>query len=254
MKLSVVVPAYNEARRILPSLDRIFSYLDEHHPDHELILVDDGSTDGTVAAVQQHCGHRPQLRVVSYGGNRGKGYAVRTGALQANGDVVLFSDADLSTPIEEMEKMLTLVQEYDLVIGTRAHKNSEIRRHQPWYREIAGKFFNLMVRLIVGLRFHDTQCGFKLFRRDSMSAVLRGLQVDRFAFDVEIIACAQAAGLKVAEVPVVWINCPGSTVGLWQGVQAYVDLFQIRRRARRLSAAGSLSRPATEVQPPAQRL
>jgi len=254
MKLSVVVPAYNEARRILPSLERIFSYLDEHHPDHELIVVDDGSTDGTVAAVQEHCGHRPQLRVISYGGNRGKGYAVRTGALQAGGDLVLFSDADLSTPIEELEKLLPLAREYDLVIGTRAHKDSEIRQHQPWYREVAGKFFNVMVRFLVGLRFHDTQCGFKLFRRDSMSAVLRGLQVDRFAFDVELIAYAQATGLKVAEVPVVWINAPGSTVGFWQGLQAYADLLQIRRRARRLSAAGSLARPAAEMQPPAHRL
>ncbi len=254
MKVSVVVPAYNEAGRILPSLERIFSYLDEHHQDYELILVDDGSTDGTVAAVRQHCGHRPQLQVISYGGNRGKGYAVRTGALQASGEVVLFSDADLSTPIEEMEKLLPLVQHYDLVIGTRAHKDSDIRRHQPWYREIAGKFFNVMVRLIVGLRFHDTQCGFKLFRRDSMSAVLRGLHVDRFAFDVELIACAQAVGLNVAEVPVVWINSPGSTVGLWQGIRAYVDLLQIRRRARRLSAAAFLSRPAAEIQPPPQRL
>jgi dolichyl-phosphate beta-glucosyltransferase len=253
MKVSVVVPAYNEARRILPTLDRIFSYLEQHHPDHELVLVDDGSTDGTVAVVQQHCGNRPQLRVISYGGNRGKGYAVRTGVLQASGDVVLFSDADLSTPIEEMEKMLPLTQEYDLVIGTRAHKNSEIREHQPWFREIAGKFFNVMVRLVVGLRFHDTQCGFKLFRRESMAAVLRGLHVDRFAFDVELIACAQAAGLKVTEVPVVWINSPASTVRLWQGLQAYVDLFRIRRSVRRLGAAGAPTRSAAEMQPPAQR-
>ncbi len=251
MKVSVVVPAYNEARRILPSLERVFHHLDQYHRDHELIVVDDGSTDDTVAAVRQHFGHRPELQVVSYGSNRGKGYAVRTGALQARGDVVLFSDADLSTPIDEMEKMLPLIEAYDLVIGTRAHKDSEIRRHQPWYREMAGKLFNVMVRLVVGLRFRDTQCGFKLFRRDSMTTVLRRLQVDRFAFDVELIACAQAAGLKVAEVPVVWIDVPASTVGLWQGVQAYLDLLQIRRRARRLAADGSLSRPAPEMHPPA---
>jgi dolichyl-phosphate beta-glucosyltransferase len=253
MKISVVVPAYNEAQRILPSLDRILSHLQRHHPDHEVIVVDDGSTDNTVAAIQEHCGQRPQLRILSYRANRGKGYAVRTGAVEARGDLVLFSDADLSTPIEELEKMLPLIRQgCDLVIGTRAHARAEIRRHQPLYREAAGKLFNLLVRWIVGLRFRDTQCGFKLFRRDSLLPVLQRLEVDRFAFDVELIALAQAAGLTVAEVPVVWINSPESTVGLLGGLHAYTDLLQIRRRARRL-AASVLAGQEGQMSPPAQR-
>jgi len=253
MKLSVVVPAYNEARRISPSLDQIFEYLDRSHPQHEVLVVDDCSTDDTAAVVERRFGQRPTLRILSYGTNRGKGYAVRAGALEASGDVVLFTDADLSTPIAEADKMLPLLaQGYDMVIGSRAHAQAEIRKHQPFYREGAGKLFNLLVRLLVGLKFHDTQCGFKLFRRDSALAVLRRLSIDRFAFDVELLALAQAAGLKVAEVPVVWINSPASTVGLWYGAQAYVDLLQIRRRARRLPRAAALTAERSEVPPPAR--
>ena len=234
MKISVIVPAYNEADRILPSLQQIGVYMAQHHPDYELLVVDDGSTDGTAAAVQ-HCSDSPNhLKVLGYGGNRGKGYAVRFGALACTGEVVLFSDADLSTPIEEMEKMLALVaQGYDLVIGSRAHAQSEIRRHQPFYREIAGKLFNLLVRLLVTRNFRDTQCGFKLFRREPMLPVLRAQRIDGFAFDVEMITLAEAGGLKVAEVPVVWINSPGSRVRLSAAARAYVDLLGIRKRARR---------------------
>jgi dolichyl-phosphate beta-glucosyltransferase len=238
MTLSVVVPAYNEAQRILPSLDQIFEYLDRRHPDHEVLVINDGSTDDTVAVVERTFGRRPALRLLSYHTNRGKGYAVRFGALEARGDAVLFTDADLSTPITEVDKMLPLLaQGYDVVIGSRAHKNAEIREHQPFYREGAGKLFNVLVRMIVGLTFHDTQCGFKLFRRATALPVLRQMTVDRFAFDVELLALAEAAGLKVAEVPVVWTNSPASNVRLLSGAQAYLDLLPIRRRARRLARA-----------------
>ncbi len=234
MKISVVVPAYNEANRILPSLERIGAYMVQHHPDHELLVVDDGSTDGTAAAVERCRDRANHLKVLGYGANRGKGYAVRYGALAATGDVVLFSDADLSTPIEEMEKMLQLIgQGYDLVIGSRAHAHSEIRRHQPFYREIAGKLFNILVRLLVTRNFRDTQCGFKLFRRAPMLPVLRAQRIDGFAFDVEMITLAEAGGLKVAEVPVVWINSPASRVRLSAAARAYVDLLGIRKRLRR---------------------
>ena len=237
MKVSIVVPAFNEAQRILPTFDQIFAYMDQHHDDYEVVLVDDGCTDGTVAAVQQRFGDRPQLRIVAYGGNRGKGYAVRFGALQARGDVVLFSDADLSTPIGEMEKMLALTdQGYHFVIGSRALRQSEIRQRQPVYRELAGKLFNLMVRLLISGKFHDTQCGFKLFRREPMLPILRRLQIDGFAFDVEMIVLAEAAGLRVGEVPVVWVNSPTSMVRLWPALRAFVDLAAIRKRAKRAPA------------------
>jgi dolichyl-phosphate beta-glucosyltransferase len=249
MKFSVVVPAYNEAHRILPSLERIFTYMDARHPDYEVLVVDDGSADNTVAVVQARFGGRPQLRLIACGSNRGKGYAVRHGTAHAAGDTVLFSDADLSTPVEEVEKMLPLLETgYDIVIGSRAHAQAEIRQHQPLYREAAGKLFNVLVRLVVGGPFRDTQCGFKLFRREAVRSLLPHLQIDRWAFDVELIAMAQAWGLRVAEVPVIWSNSPTSTVGMWQGAQAYLDLLRIRQRARRLRAvARAAGRERVEV-------
>jgi dolichyl-phosphate beta-glucosyltransferase len=234
MKLSVVIPAFNEVMRILPTLERVFAYLQQHFPDYEVLVVDDGSTDGTATAIEQHFGARPRLRVLSYGGNRGKGYAVRHGAVQADGDAVLMSDADLSTPIEEIEKMLPLLlQGYDMVIGSRALAQSEIRKRQPLYRESGGRFFNLLVRLIVLPDFHDTQCGFKLFRREPLLPVLQGQQINGFAFDVELIALAQALGLKVTEIPVVWINSPTSRVRWRAALRAFADLVLIRKRLRR---------------------
>jgi dolichyl-phosphate beta-glucosyltransferase len=238
MKLSVLIPVFNEAARILPTLERIFTYMDAHHPDYEVLLVDDGSTDGTADLVQRQFPQRTQLRILTYAGNRGKGHAVRFGALHAQGEVVLMTDADLSTPIEEMEKMLPwLDRGYDLAIGSRALAQSEIRRRQPFYREGGGKLFNLLVRLVVLPDFHDTQCGFKLFRRESLVPVLNQLHIDGFAFDVEIIALATACGLKVAEVPVVWINSPTSRVRLRAALRAFADLVLIRQRMRRARVA-----------------
>lgn len=237
MKISVVVPAYNEEHRILPSLQSVFAYLEARGQAFEVLVVDDGSRDRTAAVVREAFGPRGELRLLEYGHNRGKGYAVRYGALRAQGDLVLFTDADLSTPIEELDKMLPLMEEgYDLVIGSRAHAQSEVRRHQHLFREGAGKLFNICVRLVVRLPFHDTQCGFKVFRRSTMQPVLQHLQVDRFAFDVELIAVALALGRRVNDVPVVWVNSPASTVTLWSGLEAYTELFAIRRRARRLMA------------------
>jgi len=253
MKISLVVPAYNEAQRILPSLEGAFTYLEHHHPDFEVLIVDDGSTDDTAALVTRRFGARPQLRVLSYGENRGKGYAVRYGALHATGDVVLFSDADFSTPIDELEPMLRRIEQgYDMVIGSRALAQSQIRQRQPFYREGAGKLFNLVVRLFVVREFHDTQCGFKVFRREALLPIVRQQQIDGFAFDVEMIALARAAGLKVAEVPVVWVNSPTSKVGLSGGLAAFGDLVQIRRHARQVAAAGALRRDRAQAHPPVQ--
>lgn len=237
MKISVVVPAYNEANRIPPSLDRIVRYMQERHSDYEIIVVDDGSTDGTGAGVRRQFESNARVAVIDYGGNRGKGYAVRQGMSRATGDLVVFSDADLSTPIEEIEKMLPLVEQgYDIVIGSRAHALAEIREHQPLYRELGGKLFNLMVRLIVMPGLHDTQCGFKLFRRATTAPILPYLRIDGFAFDVELLALARAAGLRIAEVPVVWINSLTSRVRLSAASRAYLDLIGIRLRARRMQA------------------
>lgn len=233
MKLSVVIPVFNEAGRIVPTLETVFAYMQRHHPDYEVLLVDDGSTDGTVALVQQRFEQRSQLRILSYAVNRGKGYAVRFGSVRASGDLVLMTDADLSTPIEELEKMLPVLgQGYDLVIGSRALPQSDIRQRQPFYRESGGKLFNLLVRLIVLPDLHDTQCGFKLFRRDALLPVMNRQHIDGFAFDVEMIALALRCGLKVTEVPVVWINSPTSRVRLGGALRAFTDLVLIRKRMR----------------------
>jgi dolichyl-phosphate beta-glucosyltransferase len=251
MKLSIVVPAYNEAQRILPSLERLFAYMETRRLSYEVLVVDDGSIDDTAAIVQQRFGDRPQLRLLSYGGNRGKGYAVRFGGTHATGDVVLFSDADFSTPIEEMDKMLPLLdQGYDMVIGSRAIAGAEIRERQPFYREGAGKLFNLLVRLLVAPEFHDTQCGFKCYRREPMRPVLERQQIDGFAFDVEMIALARAAGLKVAEVPVVWVNSPTSKVGVSGGIAAFIDLIGIRRRAKQTAARCARAGQRAPAPPP----
>ncbi|HUI25170.1 MAG TPA: dolichyl-phosphate beta-glucosyltransferase [Candidatus Kryptonia bacterium] len=228
MKISVVVPAYNEARRILPSLEQIFPYLDAHHPDYEVLVVDDGSTDETVALVRRHFGQRPQLRLVAYDKNRGKGFAVRYGAEQATGDLVLFTDADLSTPIQELDKLLPFAEQgYDLVMGTRAHPEADIRIRQPFYREYGGKLFNLLIRVLLLREFHDTQCGFKLFRRAVMLPILRRQRIDRFAFDVELVYLAHQAGLKIADVPVVWMNSPETKMGATGIARAVLDVLRI---------------------------
>jgi dolichyl-phosphate beta-glucosyltransferase len=229
MKISVVIPAFNEARRILPSLEQIFSYMEAHHADHEVLVVDDGSTDGTLQRVQRRFRNQPRLRLLSYGRNRGKGYAVRYGVEQAHGEVVLFSDADLSTPVQELDNLLpALLRGYDLVLGTRAHPESDVRVRQPAYRESAGKFFNSLVRTLLGYEFQDTQCGFKLLRRETLLPILRRQRINRFAFDVELLYLAQQAGLRITDVPVVWMNSPESKVRLWRDpIGMFIDLLRV---------------------------
>ena len=233
MKLSVVVPAYNETQRIIPSLEEILRYLTTRDDACEILVVDDGSTDGTAELVAERFADEPRLRVLAYTPNRGKGHAVRFGLRHARGDWVLFSDADLSTPIEQLEPMLAAAEAgADVVIGSRALGGAEIRQRQPFYREAGGKLFNLLVRLCVLPDLHDTQCGFKLFRRSSIEPVLADLGIDGFAFDVEILAMARARGARIAEVPVVWTNSPSSRVRMSAALRAYADLLRIRRRAR----------------------
>ena len=219
----------------MPSLERIFSYLRENIASFEVLVVDDGSSDKMIETIREKYPDSNEFRLLSYASNRGKGYAVRFGAKEAQGDFVLISDADLSTPIEEVTKMLKECEGgADFVIGSRALAKSQIRERQPLYREVAGKFFNLLVRLAVLPDLHDTQCGFKLFRREAMAPVIDTLEIEGFAFDVEMLAMARAMGLKIIEVPVVWINSPTSRVKLSAAGKAYVDILKIRRRTSEL--------------------
>jgi len=232
--ISIVVPLYNEARRLPPSLDKILAFMDAHHPAYEVVLVDDGSTDDTVAVARRHVEERSNLRIESYAGNRGKGYALRTGFARARGELVLLTDADLSTPIEDLERLLAALEAgTDIAIGTRAHPDSDVRVRQPLYRDLSGKLFNVLVRLLLLPDLHDTQCGFKLCRREAVADIVDLLTVDRFAFDVEFLYLARRQGLRIAEVPVVWVNSPDSRVKLTQAAAAFLDVLRITWRHRK---------------------
>jgi len=230
--ISIVIPAYNEEMRLPTTLDRVAAYFRGAALESpEVLVVDDGSKDGTVALVKDFALRHPFVTVLQNPGNRGKGYSVRHGMLKAKGDWVLFSDADLSAPIEELGKLWAAVERSgaSIAIGSRALDRSLVGVHQPMLREYAGRFFNLVMRAMTGLKFHDTQCGFKLFRRDAAQAIFARQQLDRFGFDVEILYIGELLGYKAVEVPVRWNDVLGSKVGTFQGLDGFVDLLRVRR-------------------------
>jgi dolichyl-phosphate beta-glucosyltransferase len=234
--LSIIVPAYNEEARLPETLRGIEQYFAQANWGfHEILVVDDGSRDGTVAAAQAIAAENPNVRVLHNPGNRGKGFAVRHGMLEARGDWCLFSDADLSTPIGELDKLWGALQREraEIAIGSRALDRSLIGIHQPGLREAAGKFFNAVMRLTIGLPIADTQCGFKLFRGDVAKQVFSLQALERFGFDVEILYIAVRHGYKIAEVPVRWNHAEGSKVGMLTGLQAFAELAQVRINAAR---------------------
>ena len=236
--LSIIIPAYNEAVRLGQTLRTVVEYLRENWPDGELIVVDDGSSDNTAALARQTFEDSGTLRtsVISYKSNLGKGRAVRLGLLAARGDVALFSDADLSTPITETPKLVepVLRGEYDVTFGSRALDRKLIGVHQPWRREQGGRVFNLAVRLATGLPFWDTQCGFKAFRMSVCRPLVEAATVDRFGFDVELIYLAYRAGLKMKEIPVRWDHNEGSKITLFtDSFKMLTEVSLIRQQAKR---------------------
>ena len=233
--LSIVIPAYNEEGRLGETLDRIGSYLDGRGLDAEIVVVDDGSSDRT-APIASAALSRRRGRVVSNGENRGKGYSVRHGMLEAEGRFVLLTDADLSTPIEEYDKLAAAVRDGQLdgAIGSRALAGSDVQVRQGWLRQTMGRTFNRIIRAMTGLPFHDTQCGFKLMDRERMRPLFEKMVVDRFAFDVEWLFLCSRFGLGVREVPVVWRNAPGSKVSIvGDPLNMLVDVARVRWRFRR---------------------
>lgn len=229
--LSVIVPAYQEAARIGPSLSAVLAYLRRQPWSFELIVVDDGSRDTTVEVVRASLAGTDEARLVSYQPNRGKGYAVRTGVLASQGKWVVFLDADLSTPPDEIPAALAELEAgADVVIGSRRHPRSKIVVHQPAYRRVATAVFALTRYLIVGLRqYSDTQCGFKALRGDVARALFARTVIDRFMFDVELLYLAEKARLVVREQPVQWTDAPGTKVRIVEGVVNMVkDLVRIR--------------------------
>jgi dolichyl-phosphate beta-glucosyltransferase len=231
--LSIVIPAYNEEQRLPATLDRIAVY-SEHSTlaVAEILVVDDGSRDRTAALVEARKG---MIRLVSNPGNRGKGYAVRNGMLAAKGDWILSTDADLSAPIGELEKLIAAARLENAVvaIGSRALDRKLVKVHQPMMRELSGRAFNLVMRVVTGLPFHDTQCGFKLFRKAAAQSIFSRQVEEGFSFDVEDLMIARKLGLRSIEVPVEWSNVEGTKVSLAQGIKSFADLVRIRSRAVR---------------------
>jgi len=230
-ELSVIIPAYNEAGRFGPHIPGILDYLRAHYPAFELLVVDDGSADQTAAVVRAAFAAEPRARVISYQPNRGKGYAIRTGVLASRGDCVIFLDADLSTPVDEIPRALAELQSADIVVGSRRLPGSDIRVRQPLYRRLATFLFDTIKHLMVGLwHISDTQCGFKAFRGEAARQLFALGQVDRFMFDVEILYLAERAQLRLKEIPVRWADAAGSKVKFWEGVVNMIrDLWRIRR-------------------------
>jgi len=229
--LSVIIPAYNERERLGGTLDRIGNYLSPMDYEWEIIVVDDGSEDDTALITSRAAASDKRIRLVSNGANRGKGYSVRNGVAHARGEFILFSDADLSTPIEDIEKLFpyVLYEGFDIAIGSRALKDSDVRIHQPWYRELMGKIYNKIVRILVLRGLKDTQCGFKLFKADAAKEIFPLGRIDRFSFDVEVLYIARKKGRRIAEVPVTWYNSPRSRVSIVSDpFQMFLDIVRIR--------------------------
>jgi glycosyltransferase involved in cell wall biosynthesis len=245
-RLSIVVPAYNEAARLGGSLRTIMAYLKDQREPTELIVVDDGSTDNTATIAEENLADSGTVatRIIRYEQNRGKGHAARTGLLAARANIALFSDADLSTPITETPKLIDPIQrgECDLAFGSRALDRRLIGVHQSWRREQGGRVFNLIVRLATGLPFWDTQCGFKAFRLNVCRPLIEAAQIDRFGFDVELIYLAHLARLRLREIPVRWDHSTGGPLDASGNYSRdSVRMINEVRRIRRLADAGEYS-------------
>jgi dolichyl-phosphate beta-glucosyltransferase len=228
-ELSVIIPSYNEEQRLPATLKRIAAYSRSASHPIEVIVVDDGSRDRTIAVAEQFRSEIPSLRVISNGENRGKGYSVRHGMQEARGHIVLFTDADLSAPIEEVEKLLPAMKDHDVAIGSRAVDRSLISVHESPFREFAGIIFNKIVRLILRLPFVDTQCGFKAFRREACKIIFEQQTIERFGFDPELLYLARHHGLRSIEIPVRWGHSPATKVSMMRdSIQMFIDVFAIR--------------------------
>ncbi len=231
-ELSIVIPSFNEELRLPVTLADISAYIRASRRETEVIVVDDGSTDRTADVANSFRGEIQRLCVIANKKNRGKGYSVRHGMLEARGRIVLFTDADLSAPIDEADKLIAALADHDVAIGSRALNRSLISVHQSVFREYAGIIFNFIVRAILRLPFVDTQCGFKAFRRDRCRVIFQQQRIERFGFDPELLYLARHHGLSAAEIPVRWAHSPATKVSMWRdSIQMFLDVFIIRWNA-----------------------
>ncbi|PIT90780.1 MAG: hypothetical protein COU22_00270 [Candidatus Komeilibacteria bacterium CG10_big_fil_rev_8_21_14_0_10_41_13] len=222
MKVSVIIPAYNEEKRLSRTLTEVLGSLKDAPWPYEIIVVDDGSRDKTSEIARE----TPQVRVIRHQINLGKGRAVKAGVAEAKGELILFMDADHSTPIEELNNFLKAIDHYDIIIGSRALKDSEVIKRQGLIKELSGKLGNRLIRLVTGLDFQDTQCGFKLFNRSSL-IIFNKQTLDRWGFDFELLLIAKKAGFKILEMPVKWQNDSHSKVTFFSYFQTLSDLIKI---------------------------
>ncbi|HEV3513809.1 MAG TPA: dolichyl-phosphate beta-glucosyltransferase [Candidatus Sulfotelmatobacter sp.] len=242
---SLIIPAYNESARLGSTLERVLAYVHAQGWNAEVIVVNDGSRDNTAEIVKSFAAKDPILRLVENPGNRGKGYSVRNGMLNARGEILLFSDADLSSPIEEAPKLLAaLDQGADIAIGSRWLRSETQTHRQPLHRQLFGRIFNLMLRLSLGLKFKDTQCGFKAFKQPAARAIFPLQKIERWGFDPEILFLARKFGVKVKEVPVVWGHSGGTRINpLVDGAR----MFQEMVRVRWYDLTGKYNAPASQA-------
>ncbi|HYO15504.1 MAG TPA: dolichyl-phosphate beta-glucosyltransferase [Thermoanaerobaculia bacterium] len=229
MNLSVVIPAFNESLRLGPTLRRVVEYLKQSGLSYEVLVVDDGSTDGTSEVARQFASEG--VRVLRQEVNRGKGAVLKAGVLESRGREVLLCDADLSTPIEDIERLRPHLDEAEVVLGSRAVASSQIEQHQPFYREMMGRTFNFIIQLVGVRGLRDTQCGFKLLDGDVARQLFAELQIQRFAYDVELVWLARRHGYRVAEVGVRWKDSPSSKVNpLTDSFRMFLDVLSLRLR------------------------
>lgn len=227
--ISLIIPVYNEEERLQNSLEKIIDYFDKQTYSYEILIVDDGSKDKTIEIANKYL---PKVVIYSYGENKGKGAAVKYGMLKAKGEICIFTDADLSTPIYEIDKMLNEFEnkKCDIVIGNRAAGYDMIKIHQPWYREFMGKTFNKFVQLFVFKGISDTQCGFKGFRYEAAQKIFNKTEIQKFGFDVEILYLALKSNFDIRQIKVEWYNDARSKVNpIKDSIQMFKDILRIKK-------------------------
>lgn len=246
-RYSIVIPAYNESSRVGTTLEKVLAHVSERGWDAEIIAVDDGSRDNTADIIHGYSLDNPRLRLLRNPGNRGKGYSIRNGMLHAQGEIVLFSDADLSSPIEEADKLFAAIAGgADIAIGSRWLRSDLQTQRQPLHRQLFGRIFNLMLRVTLGLSFKDTQCGFKAFTRRAATTIFPLQRIERWGFDPELLFLAKSFGFKVAEVPVEWAHREGTRINpVRDGSRMFLEMLTIRWNA----ITGKYKQPETAIAP-----